>query len=76
MSTEKVGALVAWKKATRPKNQGGLGIIDLRAHNIVLLLKFLHKFYNRLNIPWVQLTWNAFYSRTIPPHHRSRVGSF
>jgi hypothetical protein len=52
----KGGCLVAWKKATRPKNQGGLGVIDLRAQNKALLLKFLHKFYNKADIPWVQLT--------------------
>lgn len=28
--TKKVGCLVAWKKVTRPKEEGGLGIIDLK----------------------------------------------
>jgi hypothetical protein len=72
----KGGCLVAWKKATRPKDQGGLGIIDLRAHNKALLVKFLHKFYNKVELPWVQLTWKAFYSHHIPPHHRKQVESF
>jgi hypothetical protein len=40
------GCLVAWNKATKSRSQGGLGIIDLRAHNTVMLFKFLHKFYN------------------------------
>jgi hypothetical protein len=44
---------------TRPKDQGGLGITDLRAQNTTLFLKFLHKFYNRVDLPWVQLTWEA-----------------
>jgi hypothetical protein len=57
-------------------DQGGLGIIDLKAHNIALLLKFLHKFYNKENAPWVKLTWETLYSRPIPPHHRKKVGSF
>lgn len=39
--------LVSWKKACRPKDQGGLGIINLRAQNNVLLLKFLNKIYDR-----------------------------
>jgi hypothetical protein len=73
---KKGGYLVAWRKATRLKEQGGLGIIDLRAHNTTLLLKFLNKFYNRVQVPWVQLTWSVFYSRPIPPHHRKGVGSF
>jgi hypothetical protein len=53
-----------------------LGIIDLRAKNTALLLKFLHKYYNRVDLPWVQLTWEAFYTRPIPPHHIKHVGSF
>jgi hypothetical protein len=53
-----------------------LGITDLRAQNTALLLKFLHKFYNMVDLPWVQLTWEAFYTRPIPPHHRKHVGSF
>jgi hypothetical protein len=72
----KGGCLVAWKKATRPKKQGALGIDDLRAHNTALLTKSMHKFYNKVNLPWVQLTWQAFYSRPTPPHHRKDVGSF
>jgi hypothetical protein len=47
--------LAAWKLATRPKRNGGLGIINLETQNDVLLLKNLHKFYNRLDIPWVKL---------------------
>jgi hypothetical protein len=42
---------VAWRKCTRPKRKGGLGIINLRSQNIALLLKFLDKFYNKHNIP-------------------------
>jgi hypothetical protein len=58
--------LVAWKKATRPRDQGGLGILYFRAQNNALLCKFLHKFYNKASFPWVQLTWNALYSRVTP----------
>jgi hypothetical protein len=72
----KGGCLVVWKMATRQKNHGGLGILDLRAHNIALLIKHMHKFYNKKDISWVQLTWNAFYSRPIPPHHMKKVRSF
>lgn len=48
--------LVALKSACRSKDEGGLGIIDLRTQNIALLLKFLHKLYNSLDLPWVKLT--------------------
>jgi hypothetical protein len=49
----KGSALVAWKKVCRPKNQGGLGVLDLSIQNKALLLKNLHKFYNKHDVPWV-----------------------
>lgn len=51
--TKKGGCLVAWKHACRSKEEGGLGIINLRTQNITLLLMFLHKFYNKADLPWV-----------------------
>jgi hypothetical protein len=42
--------LVAWEKICRPKNQGGLGVLDLYTQNEVLLLTNLHKFFNRHDI--------------------------
>jgi hypothetical protein len=47
--------LAAWKLATRPKRNGGLGIINLSTQNDALLLKHLVKFFNRKNIPWVRM---------------------
>jgi hypothetical protein len=52
----KGGFLAAWEVACLSKNEGGLGIIDLRKQNSALLLKYLDKFYNQANIPWVKLT--------------------
>jgi hypothetical protein len=49
--TKKGGYLVSWKRACRGKEDGGLGIINLRTHNTTLLLKFLHKFYKKLDLP-------------------------
>lgn len=37
-------AMVAWKVVCRPKDQGGLGIINLNVQNKALLLKNLHQF--------------------------------
>jgi hypothetical protein len=48
--------IVAWEAATKPKDQGGLGIIDIKSQNNALLMKFLDKFYNKVDIPWVTLT--------------------
>jgi len=69
--------LVAWEFACKPKDQGGLGIIDIQSQNEALLMKFLDKFYNNHDIPWVKLTWSAFYSNNqTPPQARSPIGSF
>jgi hypothetical protein len=43
--------LVAWKKCSKPKRKGGLGIINLRSQNKALLLKHLDKFYNKKKHP-------------------------
>jgi hypothetical protein len=40
-------------------------------------MKFLDKFYNNANIPWVKLTWNKLYSNDQTPLQcKSPVGSF
>jgi hypothetical protein len=68
--------LVAWKKCTNPKRKGGLGIINTRAQNNVILIKHLDKFYNKKDIPWVYLIWNAYYSNREVPHAAKNRGSF
>lgn len=50
---EKGGCVVAWQNAFRSKEKGGLGITDPRTQNSTLLLKFLHKFCNRVDLPWL-----------------------
>jgi hypothetical protein len=48
-------------KNGKSKLKGGLGIINLRLQNEVLLMKNLHKFYNKDEMPWVQLIWSNYY---------------
>lgn len=61
----------------KPKHQGGLGIIDIQSQNNALLQKYMDKFFNKADIPWVSLTWSRFYSnKQTPPQARSPVGSF
>jgi hypothetical protein len=43
--------LAAWKMVTRPKSKGGLCVLRLRLQNDVLLMKNLHKFFNRDDLP-------------------------
>jgi len=67
---------VAFQKCCKPKRKGGLGIINLRSQNKALLLKHLDKFYNKKEVPWVKLIWNAHYPNGQIPHVTSDKGSF
>ena len=68
-------ALVKWTTVCRPKNQGGLGVMDIFTQNKALLMKNLHKFYNRHDIPWVNLIWETHYSDNKLPGEEL-LGSF
>jgi hypothetical protein len=46
---------------TRPKSKGGLGVIKLNVQNDALLMKNLDKFFNKRDLPWVQLIWPNYY---------------
>jgi hypothetical protein len=60
----------------KTKKKGGLGIINLRSQNIALLLKHLDKFFNKQNIPWVNLIWNTYYSNGELAQAEKEKGSF
>jgi hypothetical protein len=64
--------LAAWKLATRPNKEGGMGILNLETQNDALLLKNLHKFFNKADLPWVQLIWANYYKNDKLPNHRPR----
>jgi hypothetical protein len=49
----KGSCLAYWKPTCRSKAEGALGIINMESQNKALLLKFLDKFYNHADIPWV-----------------------
>jgi hypothetical protein len=60
-----------------PKEDGGLSVINLRVQNESLLLKHLHKFYNHVDTPWVQMVWNKYYSgNRLPSLQGPQKGSF
>jgi hypothetical protein len=73
--TSKKPPLVAWNMITRPKDNGGLGVIRLETQNEALLLKYLHKFFNNHDLPWVNIIWNNYYTTDRLPGHR-RIVSF
>ena len=60
----------------KPKNQGGLGVLNLRTQNKAVLVKHLYKSYNQADIPWVILLWNAYYQNNEVPHAWNNKGSF
>ena len=66
--------LAAWDMVYTPKDKGGLGVINLELQNTALLLKQLHKFFEKKEIPWVKLIW-SLYSH-YPPQACSVKGSF
>jgi hypothetical protein len=58
-------SLASWEMICKPKSAGGLGILDFGKQNDALLIKQLHKFYNKAEVPWVQLVWN-YYTDVVP----------
>jgi hypothetical protein len=70
-----VNSLAAWSLVCRPKNRGGLGIINFEVQNTALFLKQLHKFYCKMDLPWVKLVW-SLYSPNASSHAQTRRGSF
>ena len=48
-------ALISWKKVCQLKDEGGLGILDIALHSKTLLMKNLHKLFNKEDLSWVKL---------------------
>jgi len=59
-----------------PKKEGGLGVLNMKTQNDALLLKHLHKFFNRVDTLWVQLVWELHYSNGTLPSITRKKGSF
>jgi hypothetical protein len=72
---DKAHSLASWEMICKPKNKGGLGIINLKIQNKCLMLKQLHKFYNNVDLPWVKLIRNSYYYKEVP-HAVTICGSF
>jgi hypothetical protein len=51
-----------------PKHKGALGLKNLRLMNEAFLVKHLHKFYNKEDVPWVQLIWHTHFALGQIPH--------
>jgi hypothetical protein len=68
--------LVKWEKVCLPQKAGGLGVLNLREQNKALMIKNLFKFYNKADIPWVNLIWQAYYQNGKLPNPDNCKGSF
>jgi hypothetical protein len=66
----------AWNLVCLPKDEGGLGVLNLTTQNEALLLKNLHKFFSKVDTPWVQLVWEKHYQNGKLPSHIKKRGSF
>lgn len=55
-----VQSMAACDLVCKPKNKGGLGIVNLEFQNIALLAKNLDKSFNRQNLQWVNLIWDKY----------------
>jgi hypothetical protein len=75
LEAQQVSTRIEVRRHHRPKQKGGLCIINLEVQNQALLIKMLHKFYTKANIPWVHLVW-SLYDATKAPHTQSKRGSF
>jgi hypothetical protein len=58
----KKSSMAAWKLVCKPKNRGDLGVIKLRLQNNALLMKFLDKFFSKVDLSWVKLLWTQYYA--------------
>lgn len=65
----------AWTMVCKSKEEGGLGVLNLKTQNEALLIKHLNKFFNREDIPWVSLIWESYYDSGCLPG-QSKKGSF
>lgn len=68
-------SLAAWHLVCRPEKKGGLVVPDHKIQNQALLLKYVHKFIHKADVPWVMLIWHKYYE-DMPPHAKPRCGSF
>jgi hypothetical protein len=54
---DNIQPLAAWDLVCKPKDRGGLSVVNLTTKNNCQLMKHLHTFYNKANLAWVKLLY-------------------
>jgi hypothetical protein len=62
-----------WPMVLLPKIKGGICVLNLILQNEALLLKQLHHFYRKMDVPWVWLIWSGNCRNRIPHATRGRI---
>ncbi|KAJ1259454.1 hypothetical protein BS78_10G156600 [Paspalum vaginatum] len=57
----------------KPREKGGMGVINLKVQNEGLLMKQLHKFYSKQDVPWVHLIWDTYYPTSFVLNQQASV---
>ena len=63
---------VVWSMVCTPKPEGGLGVLNLRTQNEALLLKHLHKFFNKVDLGCFDLG-KALHQQQTPQSHYEKT---
>jgi hypothetical protein len=72
---DKCFSFASWEMVCKPKNKGGLGVLNMKLQNQALLLKYFDKFHNKKDLQWVVLIWSSYYQNSVP-HASDSCGSF
>jgi hypothetical protein len=59
-------SLAAREMLCKPKDKGGVGIVNFTKRNEAFLLKHLDNFFNKADLPWVDLIWHSYYGDSVP----------
>jgi hypothetical protein len=54
------------ENSLQAKSSRGLGVINLELQNKALLMKNLHKIFNKTDTPWVNIIWANHYINSLP----------
>ena len=56
---ETANSLASWTMVCKPKDKGGLSVLDTKTLNTALLLKFPDKYYKIHDLPCETLIWDT-----------------